>query len=211
MSIMLNEQIVYTRLLGLFSNTLKETSKDDSGLNRTPPEPICFMTNCQKQVVSFDDFKKCIAKKIHGDPKSCDVLYRYSADTWFLIEFKNGKLEETNKGSFKPKSIEFYNVIRKLFESLFLLTEELGQTIEFTRKNLIFLLVYNEDKNGCLALADNVARLGRSKDILPMSHLSEILPEEPFNTPYFDRLYVKGAYICSKQSFEDNFVKQYAN
>ena len=205
---MLNEQAVYSDLLKSFSSTLKETSKDDSG------GAVCYMTNCQTRVVSFDSFKDSIIQ--HGwasRPKSCDALHRYSEDKWFLIEFKNGILENKSKEGFRPDTQVFFDIIRKLFESLFLLTEKLGQTIDFTRKNLVFILVYNdnEDKNGCLKIKDNLFKLGHQNDILPMSYLSEILPDKPLNISYFDKLYIKRAFVCSQNNFEQIFVKKYAN
>jgi len=182
---------------------MEETSKDSSGN---------FMTQCQKQVVSFDDFKDSIASDWGTRPKSCDALYQYDADTWFLIEFKNGRLEDMRQAP-PEDTKEIRDVVRKFFESLLLLTKQLGQTIDFTHKNFVFILVYNENKNnGYLAIKDAAKRLGRSKrmskDILPMCYLSEVLGTH--NTAYFDKLYVKRAYICSQQSFNEEFVKKYA-
>jgi len=217
---MTNEQTVYNDLLNSFSSTLHETSKDDFGGT---------MIDCQMQVVCFDSFKDSISNGWNGRPKSCDALYRYDADMWFLIEFKNGSIEFENKKSedvdkklFRPNAQVFYGIIRKLFESLFLLTDLLGQTIEFTRKNLIFILVYNEEKNKNLenswyqVVKNHITMLGHRNDILQMYNLSEILPDNPdnsdksFNVSYFDKLYVKKAYVCSSRSFEEEFVKKYA-
>jgi hypothetical protein len=168
------------------------------------------MTKCQKEVVAFDAFKKDIVqkKKWKDSPSSCDALYRHDAKTWFLIEFKNGQLEYF-KDNRQPDTTKFLEIIRKLFESLFLLTKELGQTIDFTHKNLVFVLVYNEGTNGYLQIKDNATKLGNRKDAIPMSYLSDILPATPFNTSYFDKLYVKKAYICSKATFNNEFVKEY--
>jgi len=214
-----SEQSIYSDLLESFPMTLQKTSEDEASKDVSGTPEV--MTTCQKQVVSFDSFKKNVASDWGGKPHSCDALYRYDDNTWFLIEFKNGTLENTRENEFKPKSGEFYGIIRKLFESLFLLTERLGQTIEFTRKNLIFILVYNEDKNQCLDHSCRVGefkvkigltKLGHRHDTLQMSYLSEMLPDnDNFNISYFDKLYVKKAYICSKKIFENEFVKKFAN
>jgi hypothetical protein len=212
MPVMTHEQVIYIELLKAFSSTLQETSKDDSGVSKNPPEPVVFMTDCQAPVVSFDSFKNNIVQNGWGGiPKSCDALYMCDADMWFLIEFKNGQIENANKKDLKTN--EIYDAVRKLFESLFLLTEKLGQTIEFTRRNLVFILVYNEDKNKglggeYLAVKSGITKWGHHKGTLQMCPLSEIVPAEPFNIAYFDKLYVKDMYICSKKTFNEEFVKK---
>ena len=210
-----NEQAAYDDLFRSFRRTLKQTSKDGSGKDKEPPEPDRFMTDCSTEVVDFDRFKSSITKHgWGGSPESCDALYRYDADTWFLIEFKNGILENTRYNVFHPDASEFYAVIRKLFESLFLLTRQLGQTVDFTRKKITFILVYNEEISKNLnnewfhRLSQEILQLGHSEDVLRMRNLSDVLPKS-FNTEYFDKLYVRKAYICSKEQFKE-FVERYA-
>lgn len=185
-----NDLTTYNNLLGDFRCTLKETSEDASN--------NVFMTSSQEDVVNFDKFKDSFFQNDKDPrPKSCDALYRYTDGTWFLIEFKNGRIENQQ-------------VIRKFFESLLLLTQKLGVTIDFTRLNLVYILVYNERSNstpGYLKTVVSVAGYGCSKGLLAMPSLSKL---KDTNAEYFDKLYVKGAYICSKTVFENEFVKKFA-
>jgi hypothetical protein len=199
-----NEVQIYNKLLQEFGDTLENASKDTQNNQ--------YMTQCRKQVVNFDSFKEHVTEKLNlsGYPYSCDVLYRYCTNEWFLIEFKNGKLENenTNKG-FVPKSNEFYDVIRKFLESLLLLTEELDQSIKFFRNSITFILVYNEQNNPFLNVTDSITKLGHKSEPLPMSYLNEILPNDKFNVSYFDQLYAKKTFVCSKEFFEREFIAKY--
>ena len=204
-----DDQTVYDGLLASFKKTLVEASRDDAN------EEI--MTDCEKEVVDFDAFTKNRSLGWNGSPLSCDALYLCNkTGAWFLIEFKNGTLENAKETDFRPRNNEFYGVVRKIFESLLLFTEKLRRTIEFTRNNLVFILVYNEEKNknlkncGLQKWREGITKWGHKNDILQMCHLSEILPQS-FNVAYFDKLYVKRAYICSKALFESEFVKKYMN
>lgn len=200
-----NEVQIYNKLLQDFGDTLKNASKDTQNDR--------YMTQCRKQVVNFDSFKKYVTEKLKlsGYPYSCDVLYRYSANKWFLIEFKNGKLENENMNNeFVPKNNEFYDIIRKFLESLLLLTEELDQSINFFRNNITFILVYNEQSNPFLSTKDSITKLGHMSEPIPMSYLNEILPNDKFNVSYFDQLYAQKTFVCSKEFFEKEFIAKYS-
>jgi hypothetical protein len=123
-------------MLDEFGDTLEQVSKDsDEEVN--PEGRGVFMTSNKEKVVNFDKFKDSIAKKyaLKNSPNSCDALYMQFEDKWFLIEFKNGKIDKE----------KVFQVRGKIFQSLLLLTEKIDRTIGFTRENLNFILVYNEN------------------------------------------------------------------
>jgi hypothetical protein len=193
---------IYSELLKSFNDTLTDVSYDI--------ENNCSMITNNLRVINVDKLKDDIAAtfKLSESPQSCDTLYKYE-DEYFLIEFKNGKLENSRKSPFEPIASQFYDIIRKIFESLLLLNEKLKCSISDTRKNFIFILVFNEDKNSYLEMKDKTIKLGYKNKSLPLSPLSEILPDN-FNIKYFDKLYFKGVYICSKTTFENIFIKKYS-
>ena len=94
-------------------------------------------------VVCFDDYAIWVVEKklnkIWGKNgvKSCDALFQKNDTQWFLIEFKSGRI-------FKR---DVHEIRGKVFESLLLLADELHTTIQFTRENMHFVLVYDETKS----------------------------------------------------------------
>jgi hypothetical protein len=128
------------------------------------------MTSSQERVVNFDKFKESIVAKykVNNSPNSCDVLYMRSENEWFLIEFKNGKIDEK----------KIFQIRGKIFQSLLLLTEKLDKTIHFTREKLNFILVYNED----------IARIDIGKSLFRLAGNSKFFP---FGLDGLQKLYFK--------------------
>jgi hypothetical protein len=146
-----------------------------------------------KQVVNFDSFKNSIAAKfaVSRSPNSGDVLYMYAEDEWFLIEFKNGKLDEA----------KMYQVRGKIFQSLLLLTEQLNNTIDFTRRNVNLILVYNES-------IEHTARIMIGN---ALTKLAEGTGFYPFGLAGLQGLFFKDVFAWNKFEFENNFVSKYCN
>jgi hypothetical protein len=178
---------IYHQMLDEFGDTLEQTSEDDDE-KTTPKGRGVFMTSSQERVVNFDKFKKSIVAKykVKHSPNSCDVLCMQSENEWFLIEFKNGKIDEE----------KIFQVRGKIFQSLLLLTEKLDKTIHFTRENLSFILVYNE----------NIARIAIGKSLYRLAGNSEFFP---FGLDGLQKLYFKEVYVWNKEEFNSNFVKKY--
>ena len=183
---------IYTEMLNAFPDTLKQTSED---INNTTSDK--YMTSCETSVVNFDRFKNNFVRnmKLIESPKSCDALYKDAADEYFLIEFKNGVIEAKKN----------YEIKVKIFESLLLLSEKFSKTIEFTRNNLVFILVYNEnvvhgpdqfEDTGINAIQDSLFNLARIHKIR-------------FGLHRFKKLYFKEVYTYSKSEFETNFAATY--
>jgi hypothetical protein len=169
---------IYEEMLKEFPSTLRETSADDTNSK--------FMTSCQETVVNLDSFKKDFRRKlssnsrpIYGEPTSCDaLLYMMNQNVFFMIEFKNGRINR--------------NEVRiKVLESLLMLSKKFSIDIEYTRDNMNFIFVYNEDTNK--EYMRN--RRNRATDM--------------FGLEYFKNLYFKNINAYSKAEFEEKFVRKY--
>ncbi|MDR0338039.1 MAG: hypothetical protein LBI18_13215 [Planctomycetaceae bacterium] len=103
-----------------------------------------------------------------------------------MIEFKNGKINK-------------HEIRGKIFESLLLLTEELEVTINYTRNNLTFILVYNDSAQGRHDIDSSLSRKAKLTDVL-------------FGLDCFERIYFKKVLTINKDEFETTFiVKHLAN
>lgn len=109
-------------------STLKETSFDKD--NNT------YMTEYDISVIDFDRVKDDYIEnlKLTEIPKSNDALLKLAEDKFVFIEFKNGIV--------KP-----FNVRRKIYDSTLIFTDILNIGISYMRKNVEYILVYNESKN----------------------------------------------------------------
>jgi len=112
--------------------SLKETSKDNhDGTD-------CYMTNSMLPVVNFDMVKEKYVQglKISEFPASNDALYVSNDGELYFIEFKAGAMAK-----------KIYEVRRKIFDSLLILTDIINVGASYTRQHLNYILVYNEVKN----------------------------------------------------------------
>lgn len=129
-------------------STLKETSKDD--------ENNKYMTELELEVVNFDKVKDEYIRKYKTatEIKSVDSLVCIN-DLDSFVEFKNGVIsyyENSKKNSDEIpehclKKDILHDIDWKIRDSLLVFCDVLGETISYTRQNLDFILVYNEDKN----------------------------------------------------------------
>ena len=111
-------------------STLKECSKDHSD-----PGCIKFMTESQLEAINFDTVKTKYANDLVLSEEcaaSVDALLETDENIAF-VEFKNGKVNNRN-------------IKDKIRDSLLLFCDLTKQTISDTRKNLDFIVVYNEEK-----------------------------------------------------------------
>ena len=140
----------YALLVGNIT-TLHETSKDASNKDN-----IQYMTDSNVKVVDFDKVKECYHNLYAQDNQkdlisSADALAKTS-ESLVLIEFKNGNMQNSDQ---KRK------VKEKLRDSLLLLSGIIDKSTAYSRVNVDFVLVYNEDKDK--------PRLSISKHILRKS------------------------------------------
>lgn len=118
-------------------STLKETSIDNN----------IYMIDSEFKVCAFDSVKEWyIRNKVpyaNPNPKSNDALY-FGDKECFFIEFKNGKIDN---------SVNF-EINKKIYDSLLILFDlkysdkkgSLVDSISYTRANMNYILVYNEEK-----------------------------------------------------------------
>ncbi len=114
-------------------STLKELSKDDHDSSN-----IVYMTESNLEAVSFDDVKTQYTSDLglrNRVAASLDALALVDSCTIF-VEFKNGSM----KGKVKE-------VKDKIRDSLLIFCDIVKTDISYTRQNIIFILVYNEQKN----------------------------------------------------------------
>ena len=171
---------------------INETSIDNHDGN------VIYMTDSSLDVVNFDRVKELYIESLslHEPPKSSDAYFIHK-DKMYLIEFKNGLMD--NK--------KIYDVRRKIFDSLLILTDILQIGISYTRQNLSYILVYNETKNPVdkeekelqispsrVKIADYFLQKGNRKFIR-------------FNLAGFERIYVKDMFTVTVSEFEEQFLK----
>jgi hypothetical protein len=113
----------------------------------------------------------------------------------FMIEFKNGIIEVKKNHDIKVK----------IFESLLIFSEKFTKTIEFTRKNLTFILVYNENvKHGQVQFEDT------ELDVIQKTVFGLAKTQKAhFGLGRFKKLYFKEVHTYSKAEFESEFVAKY--
>ncbi len=117
-----------------FKTTLKETSKDDSDKNN-----VVYMTNSSLIVTNFDLVKTKYTNSLKLSEENAASVDAFvpKGDNVYFIEFKNGKLQASDKR----------NVRDKVRDSLLIYNDINNITITENRNSAIFILVYNEAKN----------------------------------------------------------------
>lgn len=178
--------------IGIFDKNL-DTVKNisyDSGNNE-------FMVNCREQIINFDKVTNSYLESInHGidSISSCDGLV-FTDDLWIFIEFKNGKISNTGK---------HYKVKKKVPHSLNIFCDILGINISTTREKMIFILVYNKDKN---KISDSECQNNsNSKDFI-IGHVFDKANKDPIG---FGLHKYKGVYFKEVHTFNvDEFCEYF--
>lgn len=157
--------------------SLKESSKDDSDKNN-----IQYMTMSTVDVVDFDAVKTQYTNALglsEENAKSVDALMMAFSEVLF-IEFKNGNMK-SEKAAVK----------NKVRDSLLLFCDITQKNIEYTRRNMKFILVYNGSKN-CPSRS------------LIAKHISEKAKEPfiSFGMEIFKGLYFKEVYTYTELEFD---------
>ena len=110
--------------------TLMETSKNDRNV------PVSYMTNCRKNVVDFDRAKTLYCNSLGMSEEyasSADALCETDGDMYLLIEFKDGDFDNPEIG-------------KKARDSAYVLSGIMHEDVNAIRENVIFILVYNQNK-----------------------------------------------------------------
>ena len=175
--------------------TLKCASKDENGGR------VEYMTESQVGVINFDKIKEAYAKEkgLKNHPKSNDALYIQQGGIDIFIEFKNGYMEKRKGPELKEK----------IYDSLLILTDIIGESISYTREHLNYILVYNEVKNldneninPKTKMQDSPAREEISKSIFKLAKDRKI----GFGLDKFKGYCFKEVATYTQAEFEQEFV-----
>ena len=178
------------------SSNLKELSKDTS-----EQDNIKYMTHSKLPAVNFDDVKTAHINSLGMTEElatSVDALVDLP-DGHVFIEFKNGKM-----GNQKRK------VKDKIRDSLLIFGEITGKNIDYTRRNMDFILVYNIEKNPLPhQIEKNSVQESVSRNLIG-SYLAKKGGKELilFDLARFEKLYFRQVHTYSQSEFED-FLKKY--
>lgn len=158
--------------------TLKESSYDNSNNE--------YMTESNIKVVDFDIAKdKYIAEHHLSNTSvhSVDAL-SHNNDSIIMIEFKNGEISNSN-------------IRWKILESLLLFCDVTNRNTTYTRDNVEFILVYNEnnyksDKVSCTidGAVAYLSKLAKTKNLR-------------FGLENYYRMLFKDAYTMSSKEFNE--------
>ncbi len=183
-------------------SSLRETSKDSDS-----PNPEC-MTNSEIAVVNFDKVKESYIKdmKLSFTPCSNDALYIDKNGDLYFIEFKNGIMT-------RPM---IFNVYNKIYDSLLIFNDIVGQNISFCRKHVNFILVYNESKNLSEDYNNegkNLSKDGKIKNQdCSKAKIGKYFYSKAkkkyirFGLERFEKLYFQEVFTYTQQEFEDSFL-----
>lgn len=108
-------------------------------------------------VVDFDKVKDDYVKKLNlhlsDKPNSSDALLWKEEEKIYLIEYKSGGVD------FK----ELFNIHMKVNGSAFLLMDILDEPLEYLRKNVEYVLVYNPEKKHTVKCYDATGVLDKKE------------------------------------------------
>lgn len=109
--------------------TIKQCSFDDDNKE--------FLSYSEGEVINFDKVKEeFVRPKNLREICSNDALfYNEDEDTYYFIEFKNGKIKSDTKKNIRTKIYDSYIIFLKYFG------------VEICDTKINYILVYNEDKN----------------------------------------------------------------
>lgn len=163
--------------------TLKKSSMDTT--NKIP------MCESNLKVVNFDKIPNEYARGRgwSGVPKSNDALYIDVQKQWFFIEFKNGEIHKDE-------------IYRKLYDSIIMLIEwGIIPDFDFVRKNINYILVYNEGKME--KVQQSLARDQNYGYFMSLAKQEKRL----FDIDMFENYLFNETHTYTQSLFEDNFVR----
>lgn len=177
-------------ILSNHKSTLKETSKDFHDGNDV------FMTESLAEAINFDDVKNeyICNLNLSDSPKSNDALFINSNSLATFIEFKNGFMDN-------PKT---YGVRKKIYDSILMLLDIVGQNISYTRNHLDYILVYNNAKNPNLK---TTYRESEARDIIDQTIMGYAGKRQiKFGVEIFQGYCFRNVYTYTEKEFKENFI-----
>lgn len=188
-------------------NDCESTLKDTSLYQATEDEPSGNMVQSLLKVFSFDGIKEKYSGKfiLYDTPSSNDALFYAKENDVYFIEFKNGRIDQYENGKIKFKFLE----------SILMFLDIAKKDLDFTRKNVKYILVYNYDKNCNEKNYNNPNKIkevqySKSSDKIVQSlmRLANIHLVR-FDLARYINIYVKEVYTFTVDEFEENFIKRY--
>ena len=187
------------------TSTLEQTSEDDNNGEH--------MTKSQLKVINFDSVggkKYTKNNNLSIQLKTNDVLFLHNDERYTFIEFKNGKLlNKSNRIDIKKlKDIEL-----KILNSMFVLGDIEGKSLNTLKEITNYILVYNEEKNSPNE-KNSISEIG-NYFVNQGSSLSvgeNTLDKDEiicFGLEKFKDYCFKNVHTYSKEEFEEKFVKKY--
>lgn len=178
-------------------SNLKSLSKDSHG------DIVEYVTMLEKAAVNFDK----VVKQYSADRnlkciKSVDALMEIDDNNWVFIEFKNGVLDDKEKLGIK----------KKIYDSIFVLSDITSLKFSELRDMVEFVLVYNEEKNP--ESEDNDDSKGNEPPYSPsydkfVGNMENLSNDEVirFKLNYFKNYCFKDVHTYSKAKFESYLQK----
>lgn len=173
--------------------SLKETSKDNHDGS------TCFMTKSSLKVINFDRVKDEYIKDLNlsANPKSNDALYIASNGNPTFIEFKNGSMD--NK--------DIFDVRGKVFDSILIFTDIVNRGISYTKENMDYILVYNQEKNSDEEETSKKVQASKSRDQIG-KRIMELGGDNHirFGLERFKKYCFRNVFTYTEDEFEQKFV-----
>lgn len=195
-------------------STLKELSYDDKNK--------IYMIESNIEAIDFDKVKEIYVsnnlKNVNPNPKSNDALHFSEDGIWTFIEFKNGVINNSVNFEINKK---IYDSLSILFDINFDNSEiEFKNNISFTRKNMNYILVYNEQKyNEKSKTGQTKDGIRRQKECLQFSRSRDTLKRSLLNLAgknfilfgldQFKGYFFNEVNTYTKDEFEENFIRKY--
>ncbi|MDD4297949.1 MAG: AAA family ATPase [Ruminiclostridium sp.] len=155
-------------------------------------------------------------ERIDSISRILDLLYRYvtnritsRVDT---EEIARSIIKNVDEYSRTPEILKklVYDVRRKVFDSVLIFTDIVGQGISSTRSHMDYILVYNEDKNidadvdTAVTVQSSGARDEIKKSFMELGESNYI----KYGLEMFKNYCFNNVYTYTKEEFENTFVKK---
>ncbi len=169
------EKILNNQLFNKNIQTLEQISLDKSN--------NAYLVHSQLKAIDFDNLKRDYCKQINAhenNTSSADALLEHRGKL-LMIEFKNGYLSKMRRSDLEMM------LKNKMLHSLIMFCDITNKTTSYTRKKMIFILVYNEEKNKVSRnyIKNHVVKKSKRKlvrfglDKFPESFYNEVLTLTP--------------------------------
>lgn len=170
-------------------STLKETSKYNHNDNS-----LYYMTNSFLDAVDFDAVKDSYISNLGlcNKPKSNDALVIEADGKSTFIEFKNIHISKR----------EEFDLRKKIYDSMFIFTDIIGQGISYTRRQTDYILVYNKEKNNPTEDKKTNVQVSKSRDQIAKGLIS--LGNKKyikFGLEIFENYCFKNVYTYTREEF----------